>query len=225
MKAAASTKVRSLRHFAIRAEHQAISPESRDRSELRTSGEAARGRLSRSTGQVISRVRDGPRFALPAKPFAPPASRLHLRRSRPFQRSHRKMPTEGTVKIHTLKLAVIVGMAILVAACGGAPAESGLRDSFAEQMAANTFIKDFQRSGDDLTFIGPGAEGGVAKWRVHIDSTVVEPNDDPQQPYKGTVKSSWYSNDQLVRPRGRESNLPIELMATELAQECWAFWR
>jgi len=119
-------------------------------------------------------------------------------------------------------LAVLVSAAVVVAACG--PPVSDLRDSFAQQLSANKFIKDFHRSGDDLTFTGPGADGGVAKWRVHIDSALVEQNNDPAQPYKGTVKSSWFSDDKPVLPRGRDSHLPIELIANGLGQECWALW-
>jgi hypothetical protein len=125
-----------------------------------------------------------------------------------------------------LPAAAIVA-ALMIAACGK-PGADGLRDSFAQQVASNRFIRDYQRNGDDLTFSGPGAEGGTAKWRVHIDSAVVEPNDDAAtraaQPYKGVVKSSWYSDDQLVRPSGRDSNLPIELLSNGVSQDCWAFW-
>jgi len=120
-------------------------------------------------------------------------------------------------------LAVLVSAAVVVAACG--PPVSDLRDSFAQQLSANKFIKDFHRSGDDLTFTGPGADGGVAKWRVHIDSVLVEQNGDPAQPYKGTVKSSWFSDDKPVLPRGRDSHLPIVLIANGLGQECWALWQ
>ena len=112
--------------------------------------------------------------------------------------------------------------------------EAELRESFAQQLAANRFVKDFQRNGEELTFSGPGAEGGVGKWRVRIDSAVIEPNYDPAQldkavldpaqPYRGVVKSSWYSDNRLVTPRGRESNLPIELTSNGLAQDCWANW-
>jgi hypothetical protein len=59
---------------------------------------------------------------------------------------------------------------------------------------------------------------------VHIDSAVVEANDDPAKPFKGTVKSSWYSDGQIVVPKGRDSHLPTELMANGLSQDCWAFW-
>jgi hypothetical protein len=130
-----------------------------------------------------------------------------------------------------LRYAAIVLAAITLANCGkgkpdvdGKPGADGLRDSFAQQLAANGFIKDFQRSGDDLTFSGPDATGREGKWRVHIDSAVVEPNANADQPYKGTVKSSWYSNGQLVTPHGSSSNLPPELMDNGLAQECWAMW-
>ncbi len=53
---------------------------------------------------------------------------------------------------------------------------------------------------------------------------MIAPNNDEKQPYKGTVKSSWYVNDQPVLPRGRESNLPIELLDNGVSQDCWAFW-
>lgn len=118
--------------------------------------------------------------------------------------------------------AVIV--TLITTACGK-PGVDGLRESFAQQLASNRFVKDFERQGDDLRFSGPGAEGDVvAKWRVHIDSAVIEPNTDAGKPYKGTVRSSWYSDDQLVTPRGSDSNLPLELTSTGLAQDCWALW-
>lgn len=122
-------------------------------------------------------------------------------------------------------LAVVA--ALLVTGCGR-PGVASLRDAFAQQLGANQFIKDFQRNGDDMTFSGPGAEGGIAKWRVHLDSAVIEPNDDPKnaatQPYKGTVKSSWYSDGRIVQPSGGDSNLPFELIANGLAQDCFALW-
>jgi hypothetical protein len=117
--------------------------------------------------------------------------------------------------------AIVLAMA--AAGCGK-PGDQSLRDSFAQQLAANQFIKDFQRNGDDLTFTGPGADGGVAKWRVHIDSAAVEPNDDEAQPFKGVITSSWYSDGKPVQPSGRDSNLPLELMANGLSQDPWAFW-
>jgi hypothetical protein len=131
-------------------------------------------------------------------------------------------------RLHRIALlAAVIAAACALSACGK-PADSALRDSFAQQLAANRFVKDFQRSGDDLRFSGPGPDGkDRADWRVHIDTAVVEPNDDSRDtahPYKGTVTSSWYADGQIVKPRGADSNLPIELTSNGLAQECWALW-
>ncbi len=115
-------------------------------------------------------------------------------------------------------------IAVLASPACSRPTESGLRDSFAQQVAANKFVKDFHRSGDDLAFSAPDTRGNTARWRIHVDSAVVEPQDDPAQPYKGTVKSSWFVNDEHVVPRGRDSNLPVELLDNGLSQDCWAFW-
>jgi hypothetical protein len=38
------------------------------------------------------------------------------------------------------------------------------------------------------------------------------------------VKSSWYAGNYKVVPDRNESNLPLELIATGLAQDCWAVW-
>ena len=113
---------------------------------------------------------------------------------------------------------------ILVTVGCGKPSVNDLRDSFAQQLAANKSVKDFQRNGDDLQFTGPGADGTVIKWRVHIDSTVIDDTKDAEKPYKGTVKSSWYAGDYKVEPDRLESNLPLELISTGLAQDCWAVW-
>jgi hypothetical protein len=121
----------------------------------------------------------------------------------------------------------LVGVAILATGCGdAAPAADSLKDSFAQQLAANEFLRDFKREGDEMTFSGPGADGGTAMWRVRIDSAVVEENtsDAAKHPYKGTVKSSWFSDGQPVLPSARESNLPIELISNGLSQDCWALW-
>ncbi len=122
-------------------------------------------------------------------------------------------------------LASLVVIAAVAAGCGsGKPDENALRDSFANQLAANKAVKDFQRNGDDMTFAGPAYQGTDAKWRVHIDSAVIETMTDDKTPYKGTVKSSWYADGELVEPRGQRSNLPVELTANGLAQDCWALW-
>jgi hypothetical protein len=116
-------------------------------------------------------------------------------------------------------------LVLLASACGdGTPSAGDLRDSFAAQLAANRFVSNVQPDGDTITFSGPAADGRVGAWRIVIDSAEVEPNDDPALPYKGTITSSWYSDGQVVRPSGRESNLPVELTSNGLAQECWALW-
>jgi len=119
---------------------------------------------------------------------------------------------------------VVLLAAALAAACNSAPPEQGLRDSFARRLSENRFVKEFQRNGDDMTFVGPGPEGGTAKWRVHIDSAAIEPNSDEKLPYKGTIHSSWYADGQKIVANARESRLPYELTSNDLAQDPWAFW-
>jgi hypothetical protein len=119
---------------------------------------------------------------------------------------------------------LLAGAALATMACSSAPADNGLRDSFANQLSANTFISEFKRSGDDMTFRAPRPDGTPSTWRVHIDGTAIEPQSNEKQPYKGTVQSSWYVNGEKVVITGAESNLPLELTANGLSQECWAFW-
>jgi hypothetical protein len=120
--------------------------------------------------------------------------------------------------------AVMLVLALAAGACSSTPGEQGLRDSFAQQLQVNRFISDFQRNGDDLTFAGPGPEGGNAKWRVHMDGAAVEANNDEQQPYKGTIKSSWFADGRKIEPSATDSRLPFELTSNGLSQDCWAFW-
>jgi hypothetical protein len=126
--------------------------------------------------------------------------------------------------MRTLVRAALIAVVALHVACSSQPGEQGLRESFAQQLGANRFVKEFQRNGDEMTFVGPGPEGGTAKWRVHIDSAVVEPNDDQKMPYKGTIKSSWFADGQKVEPDARQSNLPFELNSNGLSQDCFALW-
>lgn len=117
-------------------------------------------------------------------------------------------------------------VALWPAACGdGAPTADGLRDSFAAQLMANPAVSGAQRDGDEITFTGPAAEsGGESAWRVVMETAVVEPNEDPALPYKGTVTSAWYADGQRIEPAGAESRLPLELTSNGLAQDCWALW-
>ena len=129
-----------------------------------------------------------------------------------------------SLKVKSIVTSILLTVAALAAACSGAPPEQGLRDSFAQQLGANKFVKEFQRNGDEMTFVGPGPEGGTTKWRVHIDSAVVEPNDDQKSPYKGTIRSSWFADGQKIEPNARQSNLPFELNSNGLSQDCFAVW-
>jgi hypothetical protein len=132
-----------------------------------------------------------------------------------------------TPAMRAIHLLVVTAIAAVSIACGGgAPGDDSLKDSFAQQVAANEFVSDFARDGDELTFTGPDGAGGNTMWRVRIDSVVVEENteDAEAHPYKGTVKSSWYADGQLVEPSGQESNLPLELISNGVSQDCWALW-
>ena len=127
---------------------------------------------------------------------------------------------DSLMRSHLLRATLI--LVLLASACGdGKPTASDLRDSFAAQLGVNQFVSNLQRDGDTITFSSLPAGGA---WRIVIDSAKVEPNDDPSRPYKGTITSSWYSDGQIIRPSGRESNLPVELTSNGLAQECWALW-
>ena len=104
-----------------------------------------------------------------------------------------------------IRTLIVISTLVIATGCGK-PSESDLRDSFAQQLAANKSVKDFQRNGDEMQFTGPGADGTVIKWRVHIDSSVIDDTKDAEKPYKGTVKSSWYAGNYKVEPDRLESN-------------------
>jgi hypothetical protein len=132
------------------------------------------------------------------------------------------MGREYRMMTRFLQVVSIVAL-VTTAACSDKPAVDSLRDSFALQVAANRFVKDFQRTGDELLFTAPDTTGNSAKWRVHIDSFVIETDEETKR-YKGTVKSSWFANGEPVIPSGRESNLPVELLDNGISQDCWAWW-
>ena len=87
--------------------------------------------------------------------------------------------------------AVAIG-GLLVAACATQPDEVNLRDSFADQIASVASVQDFERVGDELRFSGPDGRGGVAEWRVRIDSTELKPSPDERMPFEGHIASSWW---------------------------------
>ena len=122
---------------------------------------------------------------------------------------------------------ILIGAALVVLSavgCSSAPGTDGLRDSFAQQLSANKFVSDFQRSGDTITFKAPRPDGTASTWEVRILTATIEAQSDAKQPYKGNVTSSWSVNGREIKSSGSDSNLPLELTSTGLAQECWAFW-
>jgi hypothetical protein len=132
----------------------------------------------------------------------------------------------GILEVAMTRLRSVLALStLLLVGCSSAPGSDGLRESFAQQLSANTFISDFQRNGDTMTFKGPRPDGTPAMWQVHIDTaTVAEQASNTRQPYKGTVSSTWSVDGQPVTITGGDSNLPLELTSNGLSQECWAFW-
>ena len=124
-----------------------------------------------------------------------------------------------------LRIAPLIA-AVALAGCARAQAdEESLRNSFAGQIETSSFITDFSRDGDRLSFTGPDGGGGTAAWRVRVDSLLVEPNAyDDDRPYQGRITSEWYANGELVEYLGTMTALPTEFLDRGLGQECWAYW-
>ncbi len=112
----------------------------------------------------------------------------------------------------------------VMAACAMQPGEVNLVGSFGEQIAAVDGVTDFERDGNELTFMGPDGEGGIASWRVLIGSTELVSNEG--RPLEGHVVSSWYRDGELIEPDYSigMSMLPNEFVDAGLAQVCYAFW-
>ncbi len=119
--------------------------------------------------------------------------------------------------------AVAIG-GLLVAACATQPDEVNLRDSFADQIASVASVQDIERVGDELRFSGPDGRGGVAEWRVRIDSTELKPSPDERMPFEGHIASSWWRDGELIEPLGTMSGLPRALQDSGIAQLCYALW-
>ena len=114
---------------------------------------------------------------------------------------------------------------VTVAGCGGEPGVRSLRDSFSDQISTISLVHDFERDGDELTFLRPDGSGEDVSWRVRIDSAVVEPHDDEAMPYRGIVESSWWLNDRRVLlPSRGFSNLPLWILDEGISEVCWALW-
>jgi hypothetical protein len=114
--------------------------------------------------------------------------------------------------------------AVAGANAGAVPDEGSLRDAFADQLASSSFVREFQREGNELVFLGPDGAGGEATWRIDIEQAAIEPYEDDATPYRGTVTASWLLDDRAIRPEGAESYLPLEFLDRGVAQECWALW-
>lgn len=115
--------------------------------------------------------------------------------------------------------------ALTAGACAAREAsEQTLKDSFAEQIASVASVRDFRRDGDELTFTAPNREKADARWRVHIDSAVLDPPGGQPGPVKGAIESSWFVDGQALLSSGSFSGLPEEFLEKGVGQECWAFW-
>ena len=61
--------------------------------------------------------------------------------------------------------------------------------------ATSSFVTDFSRDADELTFSAPDGAGGSTSWRVRIDTSLVEPIEfDEAMPYQGRITSEWKAN-------------------------------
>ena len=123
-------------------------------------------------------------------------------------------------------LVVIVAIGSVTLGCAQVRVdEEGLRRSFADRIATSSFVNDFSSAAGELTFSGPDGQGGTATWQVHIESSLVEPNDlDESMPYQGRITSQWRADGKVVDYLGNMTALPQEFLDRGLAQECWAYW-
>jgi hypothetical protein len=123
-------------------------------------------------------------------------------------------------------LHIVLLVAAVTTACAQPQADSeGLRDSFADQISKSSFVSDFTREGDELSFSGPDGDGGNAEWLVRIDTSLVEPNlFDEAMPYQGRITSEWTADGELVEFLGNMTALPQEFLDRGLGQACWAYW-
>jgi len=119
-------------------------------------------------------------------------------------------------------VAAVVGT-LALAGCAKHDAES-LRASFGQQVASIALVREFQRNGDTLTFHAPDATGSDAQWRVHIDSVIVEHNDDKMNPFRGTITSSWFMNGASIEAATLGSHLPKGFKEKGISENSSAVW-
>ena len=117
---------------------------------------------------------------------------------------------------------LLLVMVPVLGACAMQPGEVNLVTSFGEQLAAVDGVTDFEHDGNELTFMGPDGEGGIASWRILIESTELVSNEG--RPLEGHVVSSWYRDGELIEPIGTMYTLPQEFFDTGIAQVCYALW-
>ena len=117
---------------------------------------------------------------------------------------------------------LLLVVAPLLAACAVQPGEVNLVSSFGEQIAALEAVTDFEHDGNEMTFMGPDGEDGIASWRVRIESTELVSSD--ERPLEGHVTSSWYRDGELVEMMGSMYTLPMAFFDSGVAQECYALW-
>lgn len=124
-------------------------------------------------------------------------------------------------------LALLAALGTVAAsACGGGVTATpeNLKESFTKLVASVALVHDFKQTGDDLTFTAAYANEPNAQYRVHLDSALIEAQNNADQPFKGTMKSTWYINGTAVVPRGTYADLPTEFLDKGVGQDCWAFW-
>ena len=117
---------------------------------------------------------------------------------------------------------VLLVMAPVLAACAMQPGEVNLVSSFGEQIAAVGGVTGFEHDGEQLSFMGPDGQDGIASWRVSITSTELVSNEG--RPIEGHVASSWYRDGEPIEPVGTMSMLPDAFLEAGIAQACYALW-
>ena len=81
----------------------------------------------------------------------------------------------------------VVVAALATTACGAPDVES-LRESFAAQLAANRFIRDFQQNGDDLSSPGPARKAASRNGGSISTRRLSNPIDDPANKHGAAVQ-------------------------------------
>lgn len=116
-----------------------------------------------------------------------------------------------------------VALAVVLAGVGCAKRDAeSVRVAFEKRLAAVETVREVQRTGNTLTFVGPDGTGGDTSWRVQIDVLILGRNADPGKPYRADLQTSWYRDDQ--RYGDGEPPLPQEFLAQGLQPVLVAFW-